>query len=93
MTTDNRVILANGMATSYAPLVRALRAAGCTRAVALDRGAHAVAAIDRTGTAEPPRARYDGTVLYALAETARPRAFRFDAAKAVADIARGKIAP
>ena len=93
ITADRRVILAHGMATSYAPLTRALRAAGCARAVALDRGAHATATLDRTGTAEPPRARYDGTVLYALAETARPRAFRFDAAKAVADIARGKIAP
>jgi hypothetical protein len=93
ITADERVILAHGMATSYAPLARALRAAGCTKAVALDRGAHAAATIDRTGTAEPPRARYDGTVLYALAETARPRAFRFDAAKAVADVARGKIAP
>jgi hypothetical protein len=93
ITADGRVILAHGIATSYAPLTHALRAAGCARAVALDRGAHAAATIDRTGSAEPPRARYDGTVLYALAETARPRAFRFDAAKAVADIARGKIAP
>jgi hypothetical protein len=48
--------------------------------VALDRGLRATAFIDRAGTTEPPRARYDETVLYALGAPLRPEGFRFDPA-------------
>ena len=58
---------------------RALAKAGCARAVVLDRGAHATGFLDRAGTSNPPRARYDESVLYALGSPLRPNGFRFDA--------------
>jgi hypothetical protein len=80
ITPAGRVILARGTFASVAPLAEALVRAGCTRAVVLDRGTHAGAQLDRAGTASPPLARYEETVLYAIAAPLKPRGFRFDAA-------------
>ncbi len=89
MTASGRVVIARGSFASAAPLADALVRAGCTRAVVLDRGAHATAVLDRTGTASPPRARYDESILYAIATPLRPRGFRFDPATLVAQSSKG----
>jgi hypothetical protein len=83
ITAGGRVLLARGTFSSAAPLAEALARAGCTRGLALDRGAGATAFLDRAGGSSPPRARYDETVLYAVAAALRPRGFRFDAATPV----------
>jgi hypothetical protein len=83
LTAGGRVLFARGAFSSAAPLAEALLRAGCTRAVALDRGAGATAFLDRAGGSTPPRARYDETVLYAVASPLQPRGFRFDAATPV----------
>ena len=84
LTASGRVLLARGAFTGVAPLAEALARAGCTRAVSLDRGASATAFLDRAGGSSPPRARYDETVLYAVAAPLRPRGFRFEPATLVA---------
>jgi hypothetical protein len=84
-TTDGRILLARGETTSDAPLADALRRAGCSQAVALDRGSHSPAFVHRVGSDAPPRARYEDCVLYALAAPPMPRAFRFEADSAVAE--------
>jgi hypothetical protein len=78
-TPDGRVLVARGTFASDAPLAEALKRAGCTRAVALDRGSHTPAMLHRAGTSNAPLARYDESVLYAIATPMKPRAFRFDA--------------
>jgi hypothetical protein len=83
-TPGGRVVLARAMASSVQPLAEALARAGCTRALALDRGAGATAFLDRAGSDSPPRGRYDESVLYAVATPLAPRAFRFDPAPLVA---------
>jgi len=82
VTAGGRVLIARGAFASAAPLAEALLRAGCTRALSLDRGAGATAFLDRAGGTTPPRARYDETVLYAVATPLRPRGFRFEAATA-----------
>ena len=79
VTPDGRILFARGTVSSMAPLADALVNAGCTRALALDRGAHATAFFDRAGTDSPPRVRYDETVVYAIASALTPRAFHFTA--------------
>jgi hypothetical protein len=83
-TVSGRVLVARGTAASAAPLTDALVRAGCTRAVLLDRGSHTPAFLDRAGTAQPPRARYDESVLYAVGSPLHPKGFRFDASAPVA---------
>jgi hypothetical protein len=83
-TPDGRVLIAYGGA-SFAPLADVLRSAGCTRAVALDRGAPASFAIHRAGTHDAPRAQYDETTLSAIAVPLRPRGFRFEPETKVAE--------
>ncbi|MBX3225674.1 MAG: hypothetical protein KIT84_31150 [Labilithrix sp.] len=56
----------------------ALASAGCTRAVALDRGAGDRGSIFRAGTPTPPRSHYDDTTLYAMGKPLLPRGFRFE---------------
>jgi len=80
LTGGGRVLFARGSFGSGAPLAEALARAGCVRAVALDRGDGATAFLDRAGGGKPPRARYDETVLDAIAAPLQPRGFRFDAA-------------
>jgi hypothetical protein len=79
-----RVMLARGTFGSDAPLVEALARAGCTRVVALDRGSPGEGVFDRAGTQQGPRARYDESVLFAIATPLKPRGFRFDPKVAVA---------
>jgi hypothetical protein len=88
VTSGGRVILARGVVTGAGALGEALARAGCTRAVALDRGARATAFLDRAGTDSPPRGRYDETVLYAIAAPLPPRAFRFEPSTLVAQGAK-----
>ncbi len=78
ITAEGRVLLARGLVLSDAPLADALKRAGCIRAVLLDRGARATPFVDRAGGASPPRARYDVSVLYAVAKPMKPRSFRFE---------------
>ena len=80
VTPAGRVVVARGTVDSAAPLAEALTRAGCVRALSLDRGASGTGFLDRTGGISPPRARYEETVLYAIAAPMLPRGFRFDAA-------------
>jgi hypothetical protein len=83
---DGRVLIARGTSESDAPLAEALASAGCSRAVALSRGARgAELAFRRAGTASPPHAIDEATTLFAIAAPMKPRAFRFDAAEVEAD--------
>lgn len=88
ITPSGRVLIARGTVATLVPLADALAAAGCTRAVVLDRGQGGAGVFDRAGTANPPRSRYDETVLYAIGAALRPRAFRFDPATIVAQAAK-----
>jgi len=76
-TPDGRVLLARS--GGDAPLADVLAKAGCTRVVLLDRGAGLPPFVHRSGLGAAPLARYDETVLYAIATPMKPRAFRFDA--------------
>jgi hypothetical protein len=76
---DGRVLLARGTFAGDAPLAEALVAAGCTRAVALDRGSRADSPLRRAGTSSPPLAQSEATTLFAIAAPMKPRAFRFEA--------------
>jgi hypothetical protein len=82
--SSGRVVIARGSVSSATPLADALVRAGCTRALLLDRGAHADALLDRAGTADPPRGRYDESVIYAIATPLQPRGFRFEPSPTVA---------
>jgi hypothetical protein len=84
MTSTGRVIVAKGNLASDAPLADALLRSGVVRAVMLDRGAHVPVTFDRAGTASPPRAHYDDSVLYAVAKPMAPRAIKFTADTSVA---------
>ncbi len=77
LAPSGRVLIARGSFASAAPLADALAGAGCSRALSLDRGAHATAFFNRAGTADLPRGRYDESVVYAIAASLRPRGFRF----------------
>jgi hypothetical protein len=90
VTPDGRVLVARGTVSSAAPLAETLARAGCTRAASLDRGALAAGLVDRAGTSSPPRARYDESVLYALARPLPARGFRFEPAAIVAQTARSR---
>jgi hypothetical protein len=87
---SGRVIVARGTFSSDMPLADALRRAGCTRAVALDRGSRSQPFLHRAGSDTPPRARYEDSVLYALAVPMAPRAFRFEADSTVAAAGRAR---
>ena len=77
VTAEGRAIVASATAHGDEPLAAALVAAGCLRAVALDRGGHAAAFVHRAGTPTPPLGRYDQAALYALGRPMTPRAFRW----------------
>ncbi len=89
-TASGRWMVARGAFSSAAPLARALARAGCTRALVLDRGAHATGFLDRAGTSSPPRAGYDESVLYAVGTPLRPNGFRFDASTPVVQTAKAR---
>jgi hypothetical protein len=88
MTRQGQVVVVSGNAMSDAPLAEALVRAGCRRAVALDRGAHALPFLQRVGTSNPPRGRADETSLYVLSAPMAPRAFRFETTPVVAQAGR-----
>ena len=97
VTPSGRVILARGSLRTGSPLTaellaKALSAAGCTRALLLDRGLRADGFVDRAGTDRPLRSGYDQTVLYAVSSPLKPRAFRFDAAGAGASVSAPSLA-
>jgi phosphodiester glycosidase len=77
LAPSGRVVIARGPVASAAPLADALARAGCTRALSLDRGARATGFVSRAGTSDPPRGRYEESVIYAIAVPLRPRGFRF----------------
>jgi hypothetical protein len=74
---DGRVVIARGEVSSAKPLAVALKAAGCSSAVLLDRGEGATANVRRSGTGNPPVARSGATELFVLGESMRARSFRF----------------
>lgn len=74
---NGRVFVALARHDSSGPLATALLRAGCRRVVALDRGSHHPAFVHRTGTETPPIADYETSVLYALAASMTPSAFRW----------------
>jgi hypothetical protein len=84
IAADGGVYIARGVLASSAPLASLLLRAGCRRVVALDRGAHVAPFFQRVGTKAPPRGRSEETALYVLSAPMKPRAFRFEAATAVA---------
>jgi len=90
LTPDGRVLIARGSFGSQEPLAQALAAAGCTRALALDRGTRASGFVDRAGTQASPRARYEESVLYAVGVPLAPRGFRFEASTLVAQAPKPK---
>jgi hypothetical protein len=88
ITPEGRVVVARASVTTADPLAAALAAAGCSRALLLDRGLHATGRIDRAGTDHPPHARYEETVLYAVGLPLRPRGFHFEASTLIAQAPR-----
>lgn len=76
-TKEGRLYLARTEAGADAAST-ALRKAGCTRAVVLDRGAGGHGVTFRTGTQNPPRARYDESTVYAMSKPLLPRGFKFE---------------
>ena len=79
LTADGRTVFATSQSGSAKAVTDALKSAGCTHAVALDRGQGKGGALFRTGTADAPRVRYAETSLSVLARPMRPPAFVFDA--------------
>ncbi len=79
IASDGRVVVARGAVDSADPLARALKSAGCTAAVLLDRGEQATGLIRRAGKAAPPVARSRTSVLFVLGESMKPRSFHFSA--------------
>jgi len=90
---SGRVLVARGVFSSIGPLVDALSAAGCSRAVVLDRGLRATGLLDRAGTDRPPRGQYEESVVYAIGTPLRPRGFRFEPSALVAQAGRSTGSP
>jgi hypothetical protein len=78
VTASGYTVVATATSNSDEPAALALAKAGCSRAVALDRGAHRPAFLHRAGAGSPPLARYDESVLYAITRPMAPRAFRWN---------------
>lgn len=77
VTDAGRVLIATAAHDSSDPLASALLRIGCRRVVELDRGSRHPAFLHRAGGPTPPLARYETSVLYALAEPMMPHAFRW----------------
>lgn len=78
LTPAGRVLVARG-----GDVVAALKLAGVTHAVSLNRGAGDHGKIYRAGTPTPPRSRYEDSTLYAMGKPLLPRGFRFEPEKPV----------
>jgi hypothetical protein len=63
---DGTFVVASTTFDSDEAATTALLELGCSRVVALDRGSHHAAFLHRAGTAAPPDARYEATVLFVL---------------------------
>lgn len=75
VSSDGRVIIASSNAESDRANAAALLEAGCTSAVALDRGSHQDGFVQRAGAAAGQVSRGEQTTLYAIATPLRPRGF------------------
>ncbi|HEY8074138.1 MAG TPA: phosphodiester glycosidase family protein, partial [Labilithrix sp.] len=81
---NGRVLVARPRpGASLDDVAAALKRAGCTDAVLLERGAGDAGRMFRAGTDTPPRSRYEETTLYAMGVPLLPRGFRFEAQKPV----------
>ena len=78
ITPAGRILVARG-----GDVATALKLAGCTKAVSLDRGAGDHGKIYRAGTDTPPRSHYDDSTLFAMGKPLLPRGFRFEPEKPV----------
>lgn len=76
LTAAGRVFVARGAAIEE--VTAALKRAGCSRAVLLDRGAGDHGSMFRAGTTTPPRSHYEDATLYAMSKPLLPRGFRFE---------------
>ena len=72
---SGRLTFAFSTAASDGPNAQALSKLGCRTVVALDRGSHDEAWLQRAGTRGASVARSEQTALYAVAVPMRPRAF------------------
>jgi hypothetical protein len=77
LAPDGATVVAVTRHDSSDALATALLSAGCQDAVELDRGSHHPAFVQRAGSATPPMASYETSVLYALGRPMLPRAFRW----------------
>lgn len=75
-TPDGRVYIARSSVASKS-VIAALSKLDCDRAVALERGLPEAPPWNRAGTPTPPRARYEGSALYAMGKPLVPRGFHF----------------
>ena len=82
ITPTERLIVASATHDTSDTLAAALMRVGCTRIVELDRGSHHPAFLQRAGTATPPVASYETSVLYALGRPMQALAFRWKPANA-----------
>ncbi|HYP98573.1 MAG TPA: hypothetical protein VER96_07865 [Polyangiaceae bacterium] len=82
ITPSERLIVASALHDTSDTLAAALLRVGCTRVVELDRGSHHPAFVQRAGTATPPLASYETSVLYALGRPMQALAFRWKPANA-----------
>jgi hypothetical protein len=82
ITPSERLLIASAMHDTSDTLAAALLRVGCTRVVELDRGSHHPAFLQRAGTATPPVASYETSVLYALGRPMQALAFRWKPANA-----------
>ncbi len=83
VTPTNRLVVASATHDTSDAVAAALLRVGCLRIVELDRGSHHPAFLNRAGTAAPPMASYETSVLYALGRPMQPRAFRWKPNNAV----------
>jgi hypothetical protein len=64
--TDGTFVVASTTFDSHEAVTLPLLELGCTRVVALDRGAHSSAFMHRAGTETPPSTRYEASAIYAF---------------------------
>lgn len=77
VTSRGRVLVAKATHDSSDSLAAVLVSTGCSRVVELDRGSQHPSFVHRPGSATPPLAAYDTSVLYALGRPMTPHAFRW----------------
>jgi hypothetical protein len=80
---SGRVVIGTARHDSSDPVAAALLKLGCTSVVELDRGSQHPAFVHRGGSATPPLASYETSVLYAVGRPMLPHAFRWKAQGAI----------